>query len=795
MTAPERARLRDRDDLSVYWDNHLRVAFEESAPHDLPAMVEASLAHVQMMKERGVLPERRADLLLRGLHTLIQRWGWGEGRGTGYHGPRHLDFTSQAEDPYYRLECELAKACAIPTSELDVQLARSRNDLDAGVFRMILRRDVLDITDLLLQTAQDTLAVASNGVKWLLTGHTHRRPAQPTTVGHVLSGLAESMLSQATELLSVYDELNVSPLGSAAFAGTDIEIDAARVADLLGFDSSFIASYEAVAGAEHFMRLAAIYARISATTARWARVLQEWMNFGWVKTPAEFSQGSSIMPQKQNPVVLEHMVSMSGASNGDLLSTMTTIAAGWYEDSNNATTDVQKHLWASGDRLVRLLRLHDGVMRGFEIGALPSAQQMVEAGITTTSVSEALATKGVPWRAAHDIVGGLFRSGSPLTWSLASVQQALLDAGADPELAELVMSAGLHPEAVLARVQAGSPGVDAVKAAVAQQQGRLAQLQSGGDVRRAHLAEARKALMELTRQSLPPAVHVFGDANLDVVVRGVCALPEPGTEVLVRGIASRLGGSAANSATHAARAGARTLLSAVVGEDATGHLLRDVLEQEGVLLDMDPTASAPTGVTVAVEDTGRDRAFLSSTGAAEAMTFERRELPDAGTYVLFAGYFLVPALREGTGLSFLEAARAAGCHTALDTGHPAQGWGAAEQRQLLEDVLPQVELFLPNESEACGLAGMEDPVDAARSIAARTGTTVVLKRGARGASVFAGGEQHDFPAPRVEVVDSTGAGDSLNGTLLAELAAGSSLAVATERAVAAASRHVSSTKS
>src|SRR5699024_3492759 len=138
-------------------------------------------------------------------------------------------FDGTVEDPYYHLEQQLAAACGISTAELDVQLARSRNDLDAGVFRMILRRGILDLAELLLQTVHDLSEAAGRTVESVLIGHTHRRPAQPTTIAHVLSGLAEAMLSQADELLSIYDEMNVSPLGSAAFTGTDVDRKSTRL--------------------------------------------------------------------------------------------------------------------------------------------------------------------------------------------------------------------------------------------------------------------------------------------------------------------------------------------------------------------------------------------------------------------------------------------------------------------------------------------------------------------------------------------------------------------------------------
>lgn len=482
----DRVPLKGRDDLSIYWDNHLRVAFEQSAGHDLPAMVEASLAHVLMLERCGTLPADRAARLLVGLRKLWDDWGGG------------LDspsFDGTSEDPYYYLEHRLAEACGIERADLDVQLARSRNDLDSGVFRMILRRMVLDELDLLAQLIGDTADKTEETVDAVIIGYTHRRPAQPTTIAHVLSGLSDAWLSQAQGLLGAYDELNVSPLGGAAFAGTDLAVDADMVADLLGFDSSYTSSYEAIAGAEHLMRLAAEQARIGATAARWSRVLLEWMDKGWVATPLAFTQGSSIMPQKVNPVVCEHLVSMGGAGVADLSATFTNITQAWYEDSNNATTDVQQHLWRSADRIVRTLRLLDGLMLELAVKDLPSTDEIVASGATTTAVAEALAAKGVPWRGAHSLVGRLVRTSSPLDWDEAMVAAALAESSLAATLAATVLTAGQHPEQVLVRTQPGSPGRAPIAHATAAVRDRVAFLRIDIDRRRHQLDTARETLL------------------------------------------------------------------------------------------------------------------------------------------------------------------------------------------------------------------------------------------------------------------------------------------------------------
>lgn len=485
----ERVPLRDRDDLSVYWDNHLRVAFETSASHDLPAMVEASIAHVVMLERCGTLATDRAARLLGGLHQLWGEWG------TGIESPA---FDGESEDPYYYLERRLAEACGLEPAELDVQLARSRNDLDSGVFRMILRRMVLDELDLLLQLVGDTADRMVSTVDAIIVGYTHRRPAQPTTLAHVLSGLCEAWLSQASGLLGAYDELNVSPLGGAAFAGSDLQIDAHLVAELLGFDTAYVSSYEAIAGAEHLMRLAAEQARVGATAARWSRVLLEWMDKGWVRTPLSFTQGSSIMPQKVNPVVCEHLVSMGGAGVADMTATFTNITQAWYEDSNNATTDVQQHLWRSADRVIRTLRLLDGLMLELEVGSLPSSAEIVASGSTTTAVAEALAARGVPWRGAHSLVGRLARAASPLDWDETTVAAGLNEAGLAADLTETVLTAGQHPERILERSQPGSPGREPMARATETVRARLGHICAEVSRRRTRLDDARRDLLGIT---------------------------------------------------------------------------------------------------------------------------------------------------------------------------------------------------------------------------------------------------------------------------------------------------------
>ncbi|RKT83440.1 argininosuccinate lyase [Saccharopolyspora antimicrobica] len=477
--------MQSPENLSVYWQNHLRVAFEKSAPQLYRPMLTASLAHVVMLAEQGLLPAERARQLLGGLRELLAA-----------EDDRFV-FDGSVEDVYYLVEQRLAAAAGIEKSELDVQLARSRNDLDAGVFRMVLRDNVLDQARQACAAAEAAAVQADRCAEVLITGFTHRRPAQPTTLGHVLAGYAEALLSQADELLSVYDELDVNPLGSCAFAGTDLPIEPARLGELLGFRENFTSSYEAVAGAEHLMRTAAVQARILATGARMARTMLDWMTYGWIATPDAYCQGSSIMPQKKNPVVLEHMCSMAGAAAADLAATMNNVGAAWYEDSNNATTDVQEHLWRAGDRSVRFLTMMGGLIEELRPQDPPSPEQVVATGATTTAIAEALAGAGIPWRGAHSVVGSLVRQAPPAEWTSSVVTAAIAEAGlgeVDDSVVEAALAAGLKPELVLDRPQVGGPGAAAVRRTAELALDRARSLAGEFAARRAVLGEAAAKL-------------------------------------------------------------------------------------------------------------------------------------------------------------------------------------------------------------------------------------------------------------------------------------------------------------
>jgi sugar/nucleoside kinase (ribokinase family) len=273
----------------------------------------------------------------------------------------------------------------------------------------------------------------------------------------------------------------------------------------------------------------------------------------------------------------------------------------------------------------------------------------------------------------------------------------------------------------------------------------------------------------------PLDLLVVGDCNPDVLVLGDDVTPAFGQqEKLVDSIGLVIGGSGAITAVAAARLGLRVALAAAVGDDPAGEFMLAQLAGEGVGTSaVAVRGDAPTGMTVALSQ-GKDRAILTAVGAVATLT--ARDVPTslltAARHVHVSSYFLVEH-SLGPGLAaLLDAARASGARTSLDTNwDPAQRWGDGS----LHAALAVTDVLLPNEAEALHLTGAPTLAGAMEALAA-AGPVPVVKLGARGARWAEGTRQYRAEPPPVTPADTTGAGDCFNAGLIAGLLDGLDLA-------------------
>lgn len=265
-------------------------------------------------------------------------------------------------------------------------------------------------------------------------------------------------------------------------------------------------------------------------------------------------------------------------------------------------------------------------------------------------------------------------------------------------------------------------------------------------------------------------IAVIGGVQIDVVASPVTDLPPGGANLLVGQFAMRLGGAGANSALAFADAGASPRLVGAIGDDLLGTWMADELRAFGLDGDLVIVAGERTGVTVALHSPDRDRTFLTYLGVNEK--WDGAMIPEDvlnTRNLLLCDYFVMPGMRRAAART-LEAARRQGARTFFDTSWDPENFPDTTRAEVFE-LLPSVDVFLPNDAEACALTGVDnDPLQAARSLQQASGGWVVVKLGPRGCLALGpDGAELSQPAPTVEVADTIGAGDAFNAGLVLAL--------------------------
>jgi sugar/nucleoside kinase (ribokinase family) len=256
----------------------------------------------------------------------------------------------------------------------------------------------------------------------------------------------------------------------------------------------------------------------------------------------------------------------------------------------------------------------------------------------------------------------------------------------------------------------------------------------------------------------------------------------------------RVGGAGANAALAAVEAGMQVRLIGCIGDDQLGSWMREQLTAAGLADELVVLSGETSGLTVALESPARDRTFLTYLGVNAH--WEPASIPDDALNcdnLLLCDYFVAPGLRGDAARRLLDTARARGARTFFDTTWDPDGFSVCTRAEV-NRLLPSVDVFLPNEVEACALADRPGNAEqAARDLQVVSGGWIVVKLGPYGC--FAVGPDETelaVPAPAVEVADTTGAGDAFNAGLVHALAQSASwpdaLSTATRFATAIISR-------
>jgi argininosuccinate lyase len=377
-------------------------------------------------------------------------------------------YSPEVPDLYFAFNRAL-EADVGPAAVSFLRIGLSRNDLDMTVYKMRTRELLTVILDHLLRLRNALLDQAEAHLDTVFVAQTHHQPGQPTTVAHYLGAVGQALGRESQRLLQAYRRLNTCPLGAAALAGSSFNLDRPHTARLLAFDSAVTSTYDAVAASDWQVDFATSLQSLSLTLSRFVCDLLAWASQGIYTLPDTLVQGSSIMPQKRNPVSLEHARTRFSRTLGSAQMVLFSSHNIPFTDLNDFGPDIQ-------GALVTMFLQCDGGLELLtactEEGAFerePLAEAVSATDTTATELADELTRNhGLSFQEAHlltaRLVATLGRQGRRLVFATPADLVAL----GGPLLDEDSLRASLDPHAFVSRRRGlGGPSPQASAALLA----------------------------------------------------------------------------------------------------------------------------------------------------------------------------------------------------------------------------------------------------------------------------------------------------------------------------------------
>jgi argininosuccinate lyase len=408
----------------AYAEHILRPAFEEAQRILFEPMLAANAAHLIMLAETGIITEAEAGRALAALREI------------GKAGAAAFTYAPAVEDLFFSVEGKLIEQAGAEAGG-NLQIARSRNDLDAVMCRLMLRNRILATVGQVLDLRERLLAFAREHVETLMPGITHTQPAQPTTLAHYLGGVLGPLERDTARLKECFARVNQNPLGAAAFTTTGFPIDRTITERLLGFQGTVENGYDAVGASDHMLESTGVLITIASSLSRFVNDLLIWARaeVGIIRIGDEFVQISSIMPQKRNPVVLEHVRARIGYVYGDAETVATMVHSSAYGDTVDVEDEIYVPLARCFMAMTSILDLMTAVIATLGVNREALAARAGRGFTTSTELADTLVRRyHLPFRTAHKIVATVVKSAIAAGKDAADITVAMVEDAAQSVL-------------------------------------------------------------------------------------------------------------------------------------------------------------------------------------------------------------------------------------------------------------------------------------------------------------------------------------------------------------------------
>ena len=378
--------------------NKLVENFNESLSFDhrfYKQDIRGSIAHVKMLAKQNILTDNERDKIIEGLKSIEADIDAGK-----------LKFDDGSEDIHSFVEAHLIERIGDTGKKLHT--GRSRNDQVALDMKLYVRDEIDELKDLLYELLSEVLNIMEENKSTYMPGFTHLQKAQPTTLAHHFGAYFEMFIRDFDRLVSTRKRMNLSPLGSGAFAGTTYDLDRDYVASLLDFDTATRNSMDSVSDRDYLLELLSDLAIMSMHLSRLSEEIIIWNTdeYRFVEMDDTYSTGSSIMPQKKNPDIAELIRGKSGRVYGSLISLLTTMK-GLPLAYNKDMQEDKEMSFDAIDTLKSLIKLMSGMLSSMKFNHEKMAKSARGGFTNATDAADYLVKKNVPFRDAHEIVGRL----------------------------------------------------------------------------------------------------------------------------------------------------------------------------------------------------------------------------------------------------------------------------------------------------------------------------------------------------------------------------------------------------
>ncbi|MCM6831964.1 argininosuccinate lyase [Leuconostoc mesenteroides] len=412
--------------------------------------IEGSIAHAKMLGKQGIISPEESEKIVAGLKIINEELIAGK-----------IEFDVKNEDIHMNIESLLTEKIGPVAGKLHT--ARSRNDQVATDFHLWVKHRLPHVLESLTELQEELLTLATTHAGTIMSGYTHLQHAQPITYGHYLLAYFEMFQRDYERFEFNQKHTDILPLGAAALAGTTFPIDREFVASELGFDSIYHNSLDAVSDRDFALEFLSNAAILMMHLSRMAEELILWSTyeFNYIELSDDFSTGSSIMPQKKNADFAELVRGKTGRSYGALMGLLTTMKSLPLAYNKDMQED-KEQVFDIMDTVLASVKVFTGMLSGLTVHKERMLAITQDDFSNATELADYLATKGVPFREAHAIVGQLVLTGIQSKTPLQKMSLSDLQAVA-PQIEEDIYDKLQSETAVNRRTSLGGTAVENVK--------------------------------------------------------------------------------------------------------------------------------------------------------------------------------------------------------------------------------------------------------------------------------------------------------------------------------------------